>query len=94
MEWFTSTGERKSWFTDVNIGFGRSKIEQQSGTVFGNKADFHANNVATYIGGGKEIRLNRCWTLVPKASLLWSYYYQEAFTDESSPGVRARGCIV
>lgn len=77
----------ESWFTDANLGFGRSKVEQDSGTDFGNESDFHANNFATYIGGGKEIRLNRCWTFVPKASVLWSYYYQEGFTDESTMGV-------
>jgi outer membrane autotransporter protein len=78
----------RDWFSDINLGFGRSKIEQNSGTVFANKADFDASNFAAYFGGGKEMKLkDGRFILTPKASMLWSYYYQQAYTDESATGV-------
>lgn len=71
------------WFGDFNLAFGRSKIEQESGSAFGNKADYDASNFALYYGGGKEMMINRHLIVTPNASLLWSYYYQEGYTEES-----------
>ncbi|MDF7801031.1 autotransporter domain-containing protein [Pontiellaceae bacterium B1224] len=77
----------EDWFYDVNMGFGLSKIEQESGTAFANSADYDASNFALQIGGGKEIAINRRWAFTPKASALWSYYYQKDYTETSSQGV-------
>jgi len=77
----------EEWFGHLNIAFGRSKVNQHSGTVFENSSDFDASNFATYIEGGKEMMMNRRLSFTPKASLLWSYYYQESYTEKSNGGV-------
>jgi outer membrane autotransporter protein len=73
----------EDWFYNVNMGFGKSKIEQASGSAFENSADFDASNFALQIGGGKEVVINRSWSVTPKASALWAYYYQQAYTETS-----------
>ncbi|MDF7807728.1 autotransporter domain-containing protein [Pontiellaceae bacterium B12219] len=77
----------EDWFYDVNMGYGKSKIENDSGTAFHNSSDYAANNFALQLGGGKEISINRDWIVTPKASVLWSYYYQEDYTETSTQGV-------
>jgi outer membrane autotransporter protein len=72
------------WFGDFNMAFGRSKVELESGSAFGNTAEFDASTFAVYFGGGKEMAIKRCLTVTPKASMLWNYYYQPSYVEESS----------
>jgi outer membrane autotransporter protein len=84
---FASWGT-EDWFSDFNIGFGRSEIDQRSGTLFDSTAEYDARNYAFYFGGGKEMKLSDGrFLFTPKASMLWSYYAQEGYTDESTIAV-------
>ncbi|MCK4565627.1 MAG: autotransporter outer membrane beta-barrel domain-containing protein, partial [Verrucomicrobia bacterium] len=75
----------EDWFGDLNMAYGRSKIDQRSGTAFANTTDYDAKNYAFYFGGGKEMKLNDGrFLFTPQASLLWSYYNQEGYTEEST----------
>ncbi len=78
----------EAWFGQANMAYGQSKVEQRSGTVFGTDADFDADNFAVYAGGGKTIWFGKSgFLLEPKGSLLWSYYNQDAHTEQSMAGV-------
>jgi T5SS/PEP-CTERM-associated repeat protein len=78
----------KDWFGDISMAFGRSDIEDDSGTVFGADADYEANNFALYAGGGKEMRSpGGRFFFTPQASLLLSQYQQTSYTEKMSTGV-------
>jgi len=71
------------WFGDLNLSYGRSSIETRSGTALGGTGNFDADNVAIYIGGGKEIESTDGdgVILTPEAALLTGYYGQESYYD-------------
>uniref|UniRef100_UPI003568CF19 autotransporter domain-containing protein n=1 Tax=Pontiella sp. TaxID=2837462 RepID=UPI003568CF19 len=71
------------WFGDFNMAFGRSKVELESGSAFGNTAEFDASTFSVYFGGGKAMAINRRLTVTPTASMLWNYYYQPSYIEES-----------
>lgn len=78
----------EDWFGDVNLAYGRSSVEDRSGTVFGAEADYKASNYALYLGGGKEMQSrDGLFVFTPEASLLMSYYSQEDYTEEAGVGV-------
>ncbi|MBN2162721.1 MAG: autotransporter domain-containing protein, partial [Pontiellaceae bacterium] len=71
-----------AWFADAQLALGVSSVEDQSGSVFGNTAEYDAVNAALYLGGGREL-CSSCghWILTPEASLLLSEYMQEEYTE-------------
>jgi outer membrane autotransporter protein len=71
------------WFGDLVLSFGRTRVESQSGTVLGEGADYDADNIAIYFGGGKEIQSsgNDGVVFTPEAALVASYYGQDSYTD-------------
>ena len=71
------------WFGDLNLSYGRSRIETHSGTALGGTGNFDADHVAIYIGGGKEIKSTDGdgVILTPEAALLTGYYGQESYYD-------------
>jgi T5SS/PEP-CTERM-associated repeat protein len=77
----------KDWFSHANVAVGFGSVDQRSGTIFGNTADFNTGNFATYLEGGRQVKVNRHLSVTPKASMLWSYYYQEGYTEKSNLGV-------
>ncbi|HSR87376.1 MAG TPA: autotransporter outer membrane beta-barrel domain-containing protein, partial [Pontiella sp.] len=84
---YASVGTQ-DWFGDVSVAFGRSDIEDDSGTVFGSEADYDANNYALYVGGGKEMRSRSgMFFFTPQASLLMSQYQQNSYTEKMGTGV-------
>ena len=44
-----------SWFGDVNLGYGHSSIKDRTGTDFDSHAKYDANQLAFYVGGGREM---------------------------------------
>jgi outer membrane autotransporter protein len=84
---YASWGTR-AWFADLNVGYGRSSIDTRSGTLFDTSAEFSANQLAYYIGGGKEMTFkNDQLFLTPSAGLLGSYYAQEKYTEDATTAV-------
>jgi outer membrane autotransporter protein len=76
------------WFSDANISYGHSSIDTHSGTAFGSSADFGANQVGYYIGGGKEMAFgNEFILLTPSAALQGSFYFQDAYTEGGNNAV-------
>jgi T5SS/PEP-CTERM-associated repeat protein len=72
----------EDWFGDISGAFGRSSIENRSGTVFGNRSDYNAGNFALYLGGGREIRFGGDrFTLTPEGSLLLTSYQQGDYVE-------------
>ena len=70
------------WFGDLNLSYGRSRVDIQSGTALGGKGSFDADNYAVHVGGGKEIPLTSAGLLfTPEAALLVGYYGQESYND-------------
>jgi outer membrane autotransporter protein len=77
-----------SWFGDLNLGFGRSTIEETSGTSFDTSADFSANQLGFYMGGGKEMAFSEDRLFItPSAALSGSYYMQDSYTEKSTTSV-------
>ena len=77
----------KAWFSHASAAVGLGSVEQRSGTAFGNSADFDVGNFAAYLEGGRQVMVNRSLSVTPKASMLWSYYYQEGYTEDTTMGV-------
>jgi T5SS/PEP-CTERM-associated repeat protein len=78
----------EAWFGDVSLAIGRSSIEDESGSVFSNSADYNAANIAFYCGVGRDVCLSKGgFMLTPEASILLSGYLQDSYTEE---GVLAR----
>ncbi|MDF7809139.1 autotransporter domain-containing protein [Pontiellaceae bacterium B12219] len=76
------------WFSDANISYGHSSIDTRSGTAFGSSADFGANQIGYYIGGGKEMAVgNEFVLLTPSIALQGSFYFQDAYTEGGNNAV-------
>jgi len=80
-----------SWFGDFNIGYGRSSIDDRSGTAFDTTAAYDADLLGFYLGGGNEtaFRDDRVF-VTPSAALSGSYYLQESYIERSTTAVPRR----
>ncbi len=80
-----------SWFGDFNFGYGRSSIKDSSGTAFDTSAEYDADQLGFYLGGGKEMvfRNDRLF-VTPSAALSGSYYLQESYVESSTTAVPRR----
>jgi T5SS/PEP-CTERM-associated repeat protein len=76
----------KDWFADGSLIYGASSVDTRLGSAFDTSADYDADNVAVYVGGGKEI-VGDYLIITPKASLLGNYYNQQSYTEKSSTAV-------
>lgn len=80
-----------SWFGDLNLGYGHSKIEDRSGTMFNTTASYGADQFGFYLGGGKEmVTMDDHLFITPSASLESSYYMQESYVEKSSMALPRR----
>lgn len=82
---YTSVGT-KDWFMDGSVIFGTSSIDNKLGNVFDTTASYDAQNLAFYLGGGKEI-IGKYLIITPQASLLVNYYEQDAYDEKSGDTV-------
>ena len=77
-----------AWFGDLNLGYGHSSIDTQSGTLFDATSQFNADQLACYIGGGKEMVFRNDQLFVtPSAGLLGAYFAQEKYTEKATTAV-------
>ncbi|VGO15514.1 Outer membrane protein B [Pontiella desulfatans] len=83
---YTSIGT-KDWFGDAGIIYGTSDIDSTYGTTFDTKADYSADNVAFFLGGGKEMS-GKYLIYTPQLSFLGNYYSQEGYEEQSSDAVQ------
>jgi len=75
-----------AWFLDGSMLYGSSSIDNTLGDVFDTTASYDAQNIAFYLGGGKEIT-GQYLIITPKASLLANYYQQDAYDEKSTTTV-------
>lgn len=76
------------WFSDASISYGRSSIETRSGTAFDTKGDTEADQIAFYLGGGKEIAVgNGRFLFTPSLALQGGYFMQEGYTESANNAV-------
>ncbi len=76
----------KDWFGDASIIYGGSSVDSTLGTTFDTKAQYDAQNIAFYVGGGKEL-IGNYLVFTPQASLLANYYKQDGYTEKASNAV-------
>ncbi len=74
------------WFMDSSLIFGRSSVDAVLGDVFDTTASYDAQNLAIYLGGGKEI-IGNYLIITPQASLLGNYYSQDSYDETSTTAV-------
>ncbi len=73
----------KAWFLDGSVIYGSSSIDSTLGDVFDTTASYDAQNIAFYLGGGKEFT-GQYLIITPQASLLVNYYEQDAYDEKST----------
>ncbi len=82
---YASAGTQ-DWFLDGSVIYGSSSIDNKLGDLFDTTSSYDAQNIAFYLGGGKEI-LGKYLIITPQASLLANYYEQDAYDEKSSDAV-------
>lgn len=78
----------KDWFADAAVIYGGSSVDASLGSAFNTTADYDAQNIAFYLGGGKEIT-GRYLIITPQASLLANRYSQGDYSETSDGVARA-----
>lgn len=76
----------QTWFMDGSVIYGSSSIDSTLGEVFDTTASYDAQNIAFYLGGGKEF-IGDYLIITPQASLLANYYEQDAYDEKSTKAV-------
>jgi len=82
---YASVGTQ-DWFLDGSVILGTSSIATTLGTTSDTTASYDAQNIAFYLGGGKEI-IGKYLVITPQASLLVNQYEQDAYEEEATTGV-------
>jgi len=72
------------WFGNLNLAFGYSDVETDSGTRFDTSGDFSAYNYMAYLGGGKQLQIQNSMVLAPELALQVGWYDQESYTEDST----------
>jgi hypothetical protein len=76
----------EDWFSDLGIIYGSTEVDARLGTTFDTTADYRAQNLAFFAGGGKEITRDYV-IFTPELSFLGTYYFQENYQEEASDAV-------
>jgi outer membrane autotransporter protein len=76
----------EDWFSDLGIIYGSTEVDARLGTTFDTTADYRAQNLAFFAGGGKEIARDYV-IFTPELSFLGTYYFQENYQEEASNAV-------
>ncbi len=77
------------WFIDTSLTFGvHSSESTRNDTSTGtHDGDFDATDITLYLGGGYDFKLSEAWTLTPTASLRYTYYNRDAYTETGTGGI-------
>ncbi|MEI6890774.1 MAG: autotransporter domain-containing protein, partial [Pontiella sp.] len=77
-----------AWFLDGSLAFGMGSVENETGTQFDTSAEFDANQLAFYLGGGKELLyLDDRLIVTPSAGILGGLYMQEGYTEQADNAI-------
>ena len=68
------------------LSTGHTTIESTLGSTFDTTADYSANNLALYFGGGREL-ISNYLIFTPQASLLGNYYKQDDYSESATTAV-------
>jgi autotransporter-associated beta strand protein len=73
-----------AWFVDANLTFGLHTNDSTRRDSLGTyEASYDSNDVSMYLGGGYQFKLNDSWTLTPTASLRYTYYNRDAYSESN-----------
>ncbi len=70
-----------AWFIDSSLSYGQNKVESQRGSLMPAQAEYDAENVAVYIGGGYQFQVTDRLALTPELGGQLNYYHQDSFTE-------------
>ncbi|MDH3981943.1 MAG: autotransporter outer membrane beta-barrel domain-containing protein, partial [Kiritimatiellaceae bacterium] len=77
----------KDWFVDASFIYGISDVDSRMGvSTFDTTSDYSAQNIAFYVGGGKEMQTDYL-IFTPQLSMLANSYAQDGYTEEASNAV-------
>jgi hypothetical protein len=78
----------KDWYGDIVLSYGKTDMDNTSGTAFDVTSNVEASQTAFFIGGGKEIQDTESDALLhPLIGLQISLYDQDAYTEQSTTAV-------
>ncbi|MAX26919.1 MAG: hypothetical protein CMJ19_20690 [Phycisphaeraceae bacterium] len=77
------------WFIDASLTFGihSSESTRNDTSTGAHDGDFDATDITLYLGGGYDFKLSEAWTLTPTASLRYTYYNRDAYTETGTGGI-------
>tara|TARA_Y100001933_G_scaffold265275_1_gene339428 strand:+ start:25828 stop:37062 length:11235 start_codon:yes stop_codon:yes gene_type:complete len=79
----------ENWFVNTSLTFGiHSSDGTRNDTATGvHESDYNASDVTFYLGGGYQYRLDENWMLTPTASMRYTYYNRDGYTETGTGGV-------
>ena len=84
---YSTLGKGHSYL-DAGIAYGYNNVESETGGPFVLEGDFDTQLISGYIGGGVGFELPNIGTVVtPEASIQYSTYQQDAYTETSTTAV-------
>ncbi|MDF7808509.1 autotransporter outer membrane beta-barrel domain-containing protein [Pontiellaceae bacterium B12219] len=76
----------EDWFADMGLVYGDSDVDARLGNAFDTTAEYRAQTLSFFAGGGKEITRDYV-IFTPELSFLGTYYFQENYQEEASNAV-------
>ena len=72
----------EQWFVDLNMTYGYHNNDAERVSALGTTtADYDAYDISVYLGGGYQFRLDENWIFTPTASMRYSYYSSDAYSE-------------
>jgi uncharacterized protein with beta-barrel porin domain len=74
------------WNVNASLTYGNhdSDSEIQTGLTGLSRDSYQASDVSFYLGGGYDMKLNETWTFTPTASLSYTYYQRDTYTQSAT----------
>jgi autotransporter-associated beta strand protein len=77
-----------NWYVDASLTVGiHSSESSRNDTLGAHDGDFDATDVTLFVGGGYNFKLDDAWTLTPTASLRYTYYNRDAYSETGVGGI-------
>ncbi len=83
-----STIGKGLFYLDAGIAYGYNKVESDTGDIFMLEGDFDSQIFSGYLGGGIGFEVPKMGAVItPEASIQYSTYSQEAYTESSAVAI-------
>lgn len=79
----------ENWFVDASLTYGLHSNESTRNDISTGKheADYDASDVTFYLGGGYHYQLGDNWQLTPTASMRYTYYTRDSYSESGVGGL-------